>query len=549
MKPEIQTSSFQIKTYSRHMLSIAILALGIQPCVAESQWVSTQTHGFNFPARTIATRLKAGEVIHIAVGLKLRNKSALEAMTAPNRGTVPPLSPQAFMQRFAPSQKQVQAVIDYLTRAGFTRVEVAPNRLLITADGNAASIRKAFNTEMMTFTDGERPVYANRGDAQVPADLDSTILSVLGLQNIRHAQLVTHEVPVVTRTQARNGLFGHDPMEFSGLYHANAAPQADLTKAGLIVSGNITQVLKDLKRFQNEHSLQIPVSTVIVGKQATDPNGTPQWDMQSQAIMGAAGGNLNGLIFYVAPTLYDIDLTEAYNRAVTDRQASVINISLRYCEQYTSEDGSNATQDQIFQAAIAQGQTFVAAAGDGGADECANGRAQQSYPAASPYVIAVGGTTLTADAAGNYVGETSWSKTAGGPATTEHAADWQLRSGVLGSSSWRGVPDIAFDADPASGAIVTVNGVHVQMGGTALAAPIFTGLWARLASGFDNQAGFAGSWLYQMGQRHPSAFRDITQGENGAFNATAGWDYVSGWGSLDTEEFSKAMNLGPSKNR
>jgi subtilase family serine protease len=238
------------------------------------------------------------------------------------------------------------------------------------------------------------------------------------------------------------------------------------------------------------------------------------------------------MIFYTAHSLSDSNIAAAINRAVSDNIAAIINISLGECESVAYTDGSMASDDQYFQVAIAQGQTFVVSSGDNGANECAaqGASAGASYPASSPYVIAAGGTTLYTDSNGNYGGEVTWSGTGGSPSVVEAQPAWQ--AGTV-PGSFRGVPDIAFDADPNSGAIIVVNGALAQYGGTSLAAPIFVSAYARIQAANNARLGFPASWLYKYGAQQASAFNDVTSGSNGGYSAAPGWDYTTGFGSFD----------------
>jgi pseudomonalisin/xanthomonalisin len=169
--------------------------------------------------------------------------------------------------------------------------------------------------------------------------------------------------------------------------------------------------------------------------------------------------------------------------------------------------------------------------------------------------MAVGGTTLSTSN-GAWAGETAWSCTGasdcqqsgsggagGGPSLTEKASSWQIASGVLGASTMRGVPDISYDASPSSGALVLVNGSQVQIGGTSLAAPLWAGFWARIQSLDNNGLPFPAQTLYQGGASHPEWFHDITSGNQG-YAAAAGWDYASGWGSIQVDRFATAFECG-----
>ncbi|WP_370592133.1 S8 family serine peptidase, partial [Burkholderia pseudomallei] len=187
-----------------------------------------------------------------------------------------------------------------------------------------------------------------------------------------------------------------------------------------------------------------------------------------------------------------------------------------------------------------------------------------SEPATSPYVVAVGGTTLSTDRTTlAYAGEVAWNEglqpigvydaygsydgtrrlwaTGGGYSRSEAAPAWQ-RSVLGASAKARALPDVAFDADGRSGAHVYVNGRTEQWGGTSLAAPIFTGIWARVQSDNGNRLGFPLASLYRYAPANGAFAHDVKSGNNGSggygYKAGAGWDPVTGFGSLDIANFA-----------
>ena len=191
-----------------------------------------------------------------------------------------------------------------------------------------------------------------------------------------------------------------------------------------------------------------------------------------------------------------------------------------------------------------QGVTFVAASGDEGGysvDNSGNPTTTPGilYPAASPNVLAAGGTTLNLNADSSYNSETAWSGSGGGTSLYEPEPVYQ--QGVQ-TTGFRTVPDVAFDADPNTGVAVydsynnTDNsGPWVEVGGTSLAAPS----WAALIAIADQGRVLAGSTtldgpsqalpaLYAVS---PTDFNDITSGSNGVFTAGPGYDEVTGLGS------------------
>ena len=101
--------------------------------------------------------------------------------------------------------------------------------------------------------------------------------------------------------------------------------------------------------------------------------------------------------------------------------------------------------------------------------------------------------------------------------------------GSRGPLAKRGVPDVSANADPQTGHQVLVDGTSAVYGGTSAVAPLWAGLIARINALTARPAGFVNAALY--GQ--PSALRDITQGNNGGFTASPGWDACTGLGSPD----------------
>lgn len=254
-------------------------------------------------------------------------------------------------------------------------------------------------------------------------------------------------------------------------------------------------------------------------------------------------------------------------------------MSLGGCERLFDSgqggDGSAQADDQIFEEAIAQSQTFSVSSGDIGANECAQyGYASgAAYPASSPYVVAVGGTKL--DASGTtWNGETVWNDplpppppppcrppppcpkprftpyasgyaTGGSPSSFEPMPSWQQGVGQNAGHSTRGVPDIAFDAKPGSGAVIIWDGqTTIGVGGTSLASPLFVGAWARIRA-LKGGIPWAAPLLYGLQARD---FHDVTVGNNNGETAAPGWDYTTGFGSLIVGQAASDLHQGPPDN-
>lgn len=516
-------------------LGVATLSQAL-PVHAQTPWASTNTRAHPTGKAVFREFLPESESLDVVVALKLRNRDLLDyhvrALTTPGHPEFGRwLSREQILADYAPLPGRANAVAAYLTQAGFTKVHIEPNRLLVTATGTMTAIRNAFHTELGRFVRDGREGIANVTDVRVPPELSDTVLSVHGLQTLDQMRTLNYRLDRVLLTGSVHGL---NPVLFPVVYDAASLPAASTTAVGIITEGSMTQTIADLHQFESQNGLPTINPTVVqVGTPSTDTSNTAEWDLDSQTIQAMAGGQVGQMIFYTAHSLTNANITKTLNKAISDNIARVINVSLGECESAAYSDGTMVADDQIFQVAIAQGQTVSVSSGDSGSKECGSpvGTAVgASYPASSPYVIAVGGTTLYTDTSGNYGGEVTWSGTGGSPSLYEAKPAWQ--NGVV-PGTYRGVPDIAFDADPYSGAIIIVNGASAQYGGTSLASPLFVGSWARIQSANNARLGFPASWIYSRGTQYTSAFHDVTSGTNGGYSATAGWDYTTGFGSFD----------------
>ncbi len=183
-----------------------------------------------------------------------------------------------------------------------------------------------------------------------------------------------------------------------------------------------------------------------------------------------------------------------------------------------------------------------------------------SLPASDPFVLAVGGTTLTANpAAGAYISETAWNTSASfsqpgsasGGGFSHLYARPAYQDGVPGIGTMRGVPDVAADADAQDGApVVYADGSTpfiVPASGTEAAAPLWAGLIALADQYAHHDLGFVNPAIYRIARSssYHQAFHDITTGNNVmtmpyplgtvGYQTAPGWDPATGWGSPDAQ--------------
>ena len=206
--------------------------------------------------------------------------------------------------------------------------------------------------------------------------------------------------------------------------------------------------------------------------------------------------------------------------------------------------------NDFYQQAAADHVTVFGSSGDGGvANPNFNGTIYPfptvNFPASSPYVTAVGGTSLMATTNGTYQSETAWNGSGGG--VSQYWAEPSYQRDNLDSSNqsilkgMRGLPDISYNADPNTSILVYLSFItpgYYAIGGTSEGSPQWAGLIADGNQYAGHPLGFLNTSLYQIGHsnNYAESYHDITSGNNSAngiagYNATPGWDPVTGWGS------------------
>lgn len=228
------------------------------------------------------------------------------------------------------------------------------------------------------------------------------------------------------------------------------------------------------------------------------------------------------------------DLLGGVDVAVSPKYgATIISMSwggLEFSSEAATEDGHFTNRNV----------TFFAAAGDAGHGVI--------YPAASPYVMSSGGTTLSLDKLGNYVSEKAWKYTGGGLSAYEPEPAYQSAYPIpLDPNQMRGTPDVAYDADPNTGVAVFDSVPYrgsagwFQVGGTSAGPPQWSGLMSiansmRAAQNKPPLTGAVGG-LYEAAQNSSgyTTYHDVSNGNNGNCNTLCktqpGYDYLTGLGT------------------
>jgi subtilase family serine protease len=530
------------------------LGTGISSAAAATSWSSTLTRAEALVGATAVGPEPASTPLRIAVALKIVNRAGLDQTIA--NGQV--LTPAQFTATHSPSIAQASLVQSYLSSHGFTGVAVASNRLLVTATGTVGAATAAFNTPIERFTQHGKAVFANTKAAQVPSSLAGIVGAVVGLNSagVMHSGATKATNPPSECVVPGVGYpCEYNPKGFARAYDATTSRQGTATNIAIFAEGNVSSVVTDLRTEERANGMAlVPVSIVRTGPATADTLGLDEWDMDTQYSTGMAG-SVARLTIYDASTLTDSDIASEFNRFAADDTSRAASASFGECEFQAFIDGSMLADDQAAAEAAAQGQTIFASSGDTGgfcpvgvgANGVPAGAPDVNYPASSPWVVSVGGTTLITSTNGSYSREIAWAAGGGGPSLLEMAPAWQ--NGIAPPSNTvcgelvdvpcgRAVPDIAMDADPNSGANVYVGGQPEGVGGTSLSSPLALGVWARLETVAKSRLGFAGPRFYRA--HATAAFHDIVLGDTGPYPATPGSDFATGLGTFD---IAKAISL------
>jgi hypothetical protein len=544
------------------MVAVGLAVLGSSMSVAAQPVTSDATVAAStamvalHPAVTLRNGDKAvgaldfSQPMHVVVTLKLHNEQQLDQYIA--KPGFRPLTSGQFQMLYGPTKDQAQAVADYLTKAGFNNVKIAPGNALVEADGRADTTQAAFHTSFVHVkTHDGRDAFANSSAVQIPANLQDVVHTVLGVQNVHISHVMTRYYdPTAAHAMALQATgsgetAGHPPSDFPAIYGVNGMPNVTSVPVGSISAGPMANVLNDLKSLDPGVTVTLRGNT-SVGNGSGNNSGDNEFDLDSQTIIAFTG--VTQYYFYVANSTSDADLETDFAQVVSDNVLKAIDASLGECETDAQSDGTAASMDTTFKQAVAQGQTFFVSVGDHAATECGNyNMPGATWPASSQYVTAVGGTELFTDPNTTWQAEYVWNDgngtTGGSPSLFEPIPSWQKGVTGITNQTYRGVPDIAFDGDPASGALITVDGQpNQQIGGTSLSAPLAVGMWAHVLQADGTSLGFASPVIYKtaqlLGVNYYSGFNDITSGNNFGYNAGVGWDYTSGWGSINVSQFA-----------
>jgi Predicted protease len=389
------------------------------------------------------------------------------------------------------------------------------------------------------------------------------------------------------RALQKNPLSCYSPQELQRAYNLWPLLQRGFMGKGqsivIIDSFGSPTTLQDLKRFDADYRLLDPPSF-----QQLSPLGAVPFNPQDSDQVGWAQETSLDVQWAhaMAPQASIVVLTSPVSEtqgvtgmpqflqleqyALNHHLGTIINQSWSTAENTLfTRDGEQQVFtpfEQFYRRAAARNISIFAASGDTGVanvdvNNVTYAYATVGYPASSPWVTAVGGTSLFADVQGKYQYETVWhtnSGASGGGVSLHFAAPaYQLtalpRSMQSHLKKHRGLPDISMNADPQASVPVYLGfgsqPGYSLFGGTSESAPLWCGITAIANQYAGHNLGFLNPRLYRLGrtsQMRSKVFHDITRGNNSmgtlsGFTAVAGWDAATGWGSPNVEPLLRML--------
>jgi len=480
------------------------------------------------------------------------------------------LTPQQFRARFSPAARDVAHIKNWLKSQGFT-VEYTPlNGHYVSVEGTVAQAQAAFGVEFANYLVGGATVRSPNADVSVPATIAPLISGIVGLDDsyvFVHTNHIVDAPPVAgfrnapplskhwaqqvspyaypagfnALTNPRTAPWtvqGYTPDEIKGAYGISGYDGAGQTVAIIDAYASAT-ILADVNQWSVNRGLPtmnpsqlLQVVPPGVYNRAENKKQSPQeWSTEETLDVEAVHGMAPAatIVYVGAPNNYQ-DLDAAMNHVVDRHLAQIVTNSYGFNTELLPPGYIKPFEDTLIQAAI-EGIGVYFSSGDSGDESSRYGFPTTEWPTSSPWVTAVGGTSLGIDAHNSRVVETGWGVStydcdtstlactrkgwqsgAGGGVSRQFAEpDYQRMAGL--NLTGRGVPDVAALADAQTGLLIGQtqtfpDGVHYdeyRIGGTSLASPIFAGLMALADQKSGHAHGFANPLFYSS----PAAFYDV----------------------------------------
>jgi kumamolisin len=493
------------------------------------------------------------------------------------------LTADQIAQRYALSDAQQQQVLTWLTQNGYTIDATDALHATIDVHATVATIERTLHITLSAFTIANHTFFMQQGEPTLPGPISSLVASVVGLDNFALPQFKPpfpgSMITVQSASLAGNcSNYGANTTltrnQLAGAYQVSQLYQQSYQGQGMTIG--VTEFgdpynPQDIANYAACAGIAIPnIQNIDVVGHLASGSGEGEAAMDLELIAGLAPQAT--ILDYQADTSgtsFAQAMVDVFDRVATDHKVQVLSVSYGTYESAFSASELAAVNRSLLTLAEEGISVFISSGDCGAFAERLHNVAQVSFPASAPYAIAVGGTHLEVSSSNERTSETAWGQDDGipscsndwgsgggvsqnsgfkkpgwqvGPGTTTHydgtpfvtTGPGPLSSPVIAPNGLRQVPDVAAAAYP--NLAIYYKGAWVASGGTSAAAPIWAAGTLLIDQGLQQKGKAAIGGVPEFytlanhaGSSHP--YNDITSGGNLFYNATAGWDFVTGWGS------------------
>ena len=516
--------------------------------------------------------------------------------------------------QYSPSASAVSAAESWLTSEGFSVGAVPADDLFIPAEGTVAQVESAFSTSLGYYEVNGNQVQLASSSLSIPSSLSGVVSGVEGVNQsiattdqepappagFRNPQPCSAYFGQKTDTADNASLYapytsplpydicGYTPSQLRSAYGLSSSATGKGIAVAIVDAYNSPTLYSDTSHYFSLNDPSIPLSssqfinlepTTVDQQTVCDGSGWyPEQALDVEAVHSMAPKA--DIIFVGAQDCFDNSLLSAVNTAITSG-ASVVTDSWGDTLGDLLDDAATKTAyDDTFLLAGGTGVSVLFSSGDDGDNFAISGLTAPDYPASSPFITGVGGTSLEIGSTGARTAEYGWStgkqilcepahKTNCGSATTPTGSlAYQVGGGggtsyyytepsyqvpvvpsslalrnenLFGPVPLRVVPDISMDADAQTGMLIGLtqtfpNGTYYAQfkeGGTSLASPLLAGVVADADQAAGGSLGFLNPVLYKAYTEYPTAFNDIVAPSSPDSTAVVRVDYADEVDSSD----------------
>lgn len=468
---------------------------------------------------------------------------------------------------------QFNSTLSYLEQKGFHIIFTVMDSVIV-AEGKVSQVEKYLGVKFAVYSNGNNTFYISYGQPKLDVYVYSSNISAI---------LFAHPTTLITQKDIEKfsqevnqttPIEGYWPTVLQKVYNTTALPtQGANTTIGILDFAGDPEIYQELVYFDKVTGLPNPPNFTVVPIGPYDPNlglasgwaGEISLDVEIAHTMAPKAS----IILYIANLNLPLFTAIAY----IDQQdaVNVLSQSFSIAESFMPLLFNGPTfyscvvlTDQFYALGSAEGITFLASSGDAGGSGYSSGPiGTVGYPSTSPFVTAVGGTTVYVQFPNGSYYQTAWSNygfvpngvnyggSTGGISIVEPKPwyEWNLPT-PLTYPYGKLVPEISANANVYPGIFIICPGNVTQItGGTSEASPLTAGILADVESYIHSEIGLLNPVLQYMAQNYyGKAIEPITYGYNIPWVAKYGFNLVTGYGTINAGYFANLfpMNLSSS---